>query len=298
MYNIYSILGQNQHWLINKTITRMVGIHAALLLSDLVSKRQYFIQNGDIKSVDDWFFNTVENIELDTTLSPHDQRKALKILLDNAMVKTKQKGVPKRRFYMINDRYLAEILTGNPQLTPLMHDFNDKWLKSLTTSGAKFEPLYNKIKPIISNNEIKLHSDELNSPVDDSGNNLTPVVKQKDDYGFSSDVINTTRTIVKMFPKTSWPNTTPMQKKWLDCVDKCQRIDKYDYDEIINICNWARNHHFWKTNFYTVLKLRKTKDGVKYIHRFAEQMKAETTPKQPKNTLTNENGVQIDPGVL
>ena len=46
-------------------------------MSDLLSKDSYF--------EDDWFFNTEQNIQADTSLSPYQQRKALKTLKDKGV---------------------------------------------------------------------------------------------------------------------------------------------------------------------------------------------------------------------
>lgn len=133
--NVYHILGQHSHWQINKKIARNVGLDAALLLSDLISKRQYFYQNGDL--VDGWFFNTQENIEIDTSLSEFQQRKAHNALSKAGFLSVKKMGIPARNFFYIHD---------------------DMLLKYLTTSDVKIKPLETeKLNHSINKNkEIKI----------------------------------------------------------------------------------------------------------------------------------------------
>ena len=122
--NSYHILGQHAHWNVNKKLARLVGLEAALLISDLISKREYFIQNKDI-TLEDWFFNTQENIEVDTGLTPHQQRKAFEILKSHGFIETQRKGIPAKQHFKIFDVQL---------------------LKILITGSENFEYLYNKNK--------------------------------------------------------------------------------------------------------------------------------------------------------
>ena len=122
--NSYHILGQHAHWNVNKKLARLVGLEAALLISDLISKREYFIQNKDI-TLEDWFFNTQENIEVDTRLTPHQQRKCFEILKNNGFIETQRRGIPAKQHFKIFDVQL---------------------LKFLTTGSENFEYLYNKNK--------------------------------------------------------------------------------------------------------------------------------------------------------
>jgi len=130
-----NILSQNAFWIVNKSIARAVGIDAALLLSDLVTKQEYFAT--------EWFFNTAGNIEEDTTLSPHQQRKAIKVLVDKGFIETKLKGLPAKQNFKV---------------------VNNKLLSFLTTSNEIIEELYNKNKP--NNNKVTNSTEEKTSDLD------------------------------------------------------------------------------------------------------------------------------------
>lgn len=139
MNNCYNLLGQHAHWQINKEIARAVGLDAALLLSDLISKRQYFLLNGDL--TEGWFFNTQSNIELDTTLSEFQQRKAISKLVGKGFISVEKKGLPARYHFMIND---------------------DLLLNFLTTSALKSEALgLKKVKHINKNKVIRINKEKI-----------------------------------------------------------------------------------------------------------------------------------------
>ena len=99
-----NLLSSSAFFIVNKKLARLLGIEAALLLADLISKNQYF-ENSQ------WFFNTENNIERDTTLSAYKQRLALKILQDHKIIVTKRKGVPARKYYMIQHKNLLHLIS-------------------------------------------------------------------------------------------------------------------------------------------------------------------------------------------
>ena len=59
------LLSSTAFIIVNKKLATQVGLKEAILLADLISKEQYFIDNNTINN--GWFFNTAKNIEKDTT---------------------------------------------------------------------------------------------------------------------------------------------------------------------------------------------------------------------------------------
>ncbi len=78
-------------------------------MSDLISKEEYFIENG---MTDGWFFNTEANIFKDTTLTPFQQRKALKQLEKHEIIKIKRKGIPAKLYFKINEQQVIKFLNN------------------------------------------------------------------------------------------------------------------------------------------------------------------------------------------
>lgn len=111
------IFGENAHWQVNKKLAKETSINCAVLLADLFSKSLYFESELDDEG---YFFNTRENIENDTTLSPYEQRNCIKILVDKGFLETKEYGLPRKTYYRV---------------------VYDKLLKFLTSSSQNFSPL-------------------------------------------------------------------------------------------------------------------------------------------------------------
>ena len=147
--NVYTFLGQNAFWSVNKKIARRTSVNASLLLSDLISKRQYFIQNKDLNQYD-WFFNTVKNIEIDTTLSKYQQARAVKELEDAGFLKTKFKGTPRKRFFKILDDEIVSFMQSDEGDKGVDH----KKSKNLTTRSKKTSPQeVKKLNSFINDNK-------------------------------------------------------------------------------------------------------------------------------------------------
>ena len=96
---------------------------------------------------------------------------------------------------------------------------------------------------------------------------------------FNEIVLKAFPHFVELFPNKYKPTTDSQKMRWLDCLDKIQRIDKYDLRDVYNVAKDLRNDEFWQTNFLSILKFRNLdKNGIKYIDRFMINQKAKTKP--------------------
>tara|TARA_R110000772_G_scaffold10144_7_gene32658 strand:+ start:445 stop:1110 length:666 start_codon:yes stop_codon:yes gene_type:complete len=104
------LLSSSAFLIVNKQLAKQVGLKGAVLLADLISKEEYFMVNG---MTDGWFFNTAKNIEDDTCLTSHQQRKAIKSLKDLGIIETKVVGIPaKQHFKIIENKLLSYFNTS------------------------------------------------------------------------------------------------------------------------------------------------------------------------------------------
>lgn len=106
-----NLLSSSAYLIVNKKVARQVGIKEAILLADLISKEQYFIENNMLD--DGWFFNTAENIEKDTTLSRHKQSVAIKNLVKKGFIRAKLKGIPASLHFKIIDTKIINFLKSS-----------------------------------------------------------------------------------------------------------------------------------------------------------------------------------------
>ena len=145
-----NLLSSTAFLVVNKELARKVGLNETVLLSDLISKEQYFIENKQIQ--DGFFFNTAKNIQADTTLTSHQQRKCIKNLKSLGIIETKLVGIPaKLHFKIIENK--------------LLNYFNTSYLKSEQQEVKKTQTI-NKNKEIIINNNISIRESfilEVNS---------------------------------------------------------------------------------------------------------------------------------------
>jgi len=102
------LLSSTSFIIVNKKLAKQVGLKEAILLADLISKEQYFIDNNTINN--GWFFNTAKNIEKDTTLSRHKQSLAIKKLVKKGFIKTKLMGVPATLHFKIIEIKITNFL--------------------------------------------------------------------------------------------------------------------------------------------------------------------------------------------
>ena len=145
------LLSSTAFIVLNKTLAKNIGLKESILLADLISKEEYFISNG---MTDGWFFNTESNIEKDTTLTPYQQRKAIKKLKELNIIETKRIGVPAKQHFKINEEQVVKFL-------------NNKSLSNSTTINKNKEiTITNKYfnKPKIE--EVELYCIERNNNID------------------------------------------------------------------------------------------------------------------------------------
>jgi len=102
------LLSSTAFLVVNKALTRKIGLKSAVLLADLISKENYFEERGTIQ--DGWFFNSAENITNDTTLTRYDQDKAVKQLEGLGLIETKLKGLPAIKHYKIFTNKIVSLL--------------------------------------------------------------------------------------------------------------------------------------------------------------------------------------------
>ena len=148
------LLSSSAYLVVNKRLARQVGLKAVVLLADLISKENYFIENGTIK--DGWFFNTSKNIERDTTLTNYQQKKAIKKLEEIGFLETELKGMPATLHFKIIENKISSYLNTSFQET------SKQDLKKLKTNKNKEIRITNK--PSIE--EIKSYCLERNNGID------------------------------------------------------------------------------------------------------------------------------------
>jgi len=121
---ITDLLTNDGYIIVNKKLIQLYGLEEAIIIGELSSEYNYYKQRGQITE-DGLFYSTVENIEKNTSLSKHQQLKALKHLEEEGLIKVHIKGLPAKRYI---EQQFGQIL-------------NNQLSKNWTTSCSKIEQL-------------------------------------------------------------------------------------------------------------------------------------------------------------
>lgn len=100
---IIDLLRNDGSIITNKNLAFRIGKDEADIYSELMGKYLYFKHNDELTK-DGYFYNTVDNLRLDTTLKAKQQRKAINKLEKMGLIKTDLRGLPpKRHFKPVKD---------------------------------------------------------------------------------------------------------------------------------------------------------------------------------------------------
>lgn len=101
-------VAHNNFMSVNRTLAHKLGIHEAILLGELCSEYDYWVERNELTE-DGYFFSTVENIEQKTALSAFQQRSALNNLKEQGLVEYKNQGLPPKRYIKILEEGLEAL---------------------------------------------------------------------------------------------------------------------------------------------------------------------------------------------
>jgi len=108
-----------------------------------------------------------------------------------------------------------------------------------------------------------------------------PKTEKKQINDYTTSVIECYEECVKEFPADLKPKDEKSQVKWLDVIDKLNRLDNLQFSDISLIVKTVRRDKFWSKNFLTLRKLRrKNNDGVPYWKVFREKFKKEQSKSE------------------
>lgn len=141
--SILRLIANDNFIVVNKSLIHLFGLEETLILGELVSEYEYWRNQGKLE--DGWFYSTVENIEKNTSLSKHKQKKALENLQQVGVICYQRKGMPAKRYIKINEDVLEGFLLG-------------KKVKNLTSSSQK---VANKKSKFLTSRSEKIRHQEV-----------------------------------------------------------------------------------------------------------------------------------------
>lgn len=114
MNTISKLLAVDGYIVVNKELIKQLGLHEAIIIGELCSEYNYWDAHEKLKN--DMFYSTRENIEKNTGLNEHYQRKAFATLQEYEVIKIEKKGLPAVNYYKINfDKLFSLLSTSAPR---------------------------------------------------------------------------------------------------------------------------------------------------------------------------------------
>lgn len=174
---LMSILSNDGYIILNKYVMKALGLHEAILLGELCSEYIYWYKEEKLQ--DGFFYSTRENIEKETTLSPFQQRQALKKLTEIGLVEILERDMPKKTYYKVNEEKVYKFLLEIDLNFTDVKKFDDKTLNNLTSSDEKIT--HQEVKKLeINNNNINNNKNNNNI----LSNLITEETEQKDEMRY------------------------------------------------------------------------------------------------------------------
>ena len=260
MNGISKLLSTDGFITVNKTIIRELGLHEAIMIGELCSEYNYWEKCNKLEN--DMFYSTRDNIEYNTGLSEHFQRKALKTLQEKEIISIEKRGLPAVNYYKINF---------------------DKLLILLSTSASSREQL--KIESVNLNNkqtkikEEKTNSKELvqNPPTFELGRKpkvreslYTKCVHMIDEFISQHNCGNPVRQkLISYLNYRLQINDKPLYvNMWKGMLNKLDKLHQegYGYEPIIDYCIERGYLSFYPpANCYTETTNKPWEAGVKSV---------------------------------
>lgn len=189
--------------IVNKNLVRNIGLDAAILYSEICSKYKYFKQK-EMLGEDGYFFNTVEDMSKDTSLSDYRQRKAIKKLKELGLICYQTRGLPARRYFKVNMFYdLISRLTKNPSN------------QNLKNCASKFKDM--NLKKLEGNNTKPNNPNIINTNI---LNGIFTKVKNTSDFNEYLEPIN--YYLKKYQEYMNGPHPILKKEKWLEVIGKME----------------------------------------------------------------------------
>ena len=174
---LMSILSNDGYIILNKYVMKALGLHEAILLGELCSEYIYWYKEEKLQ--DGFFYSTRENIERETTLSPFQQRQALKKLTEMGLVEILEKDMPKKTYYKVDEEKVYKFLLETDLNLTEVKKFNDKTSNNLTSSDEKIK--HKEVEKLnINNNNI--NNNKKNNNI--LSNLITGETEQKEEMGY------------------------------------------------------------------------------------------------------------------
>lgn len=137
---VYDLIRADGSIVLNKNLSHAIGLNETITYSELLSRYNYFNIREELDE-EGYFYNTVDDLQLGTSLSAKQQKTAIDNIKKLGLIDVKLKGVPAIRHFKIIDN------------TPILFEFIAKGKEIITELEKK--QLENREKQRIRREEYK-----------------------------------------------------------------------------------------------------------------------------------------------
>lgn len=102
-----AFLSGDGYWQVNKKVVKELGANTAIAIADLLNVEKLFEENGKLPK-DEWFFQSIEQVEKYTGLTRYEQETAYRKLRTRKFIEQINKGVPRRRWFRIDHEQMFD----------------------------------------------------------------------------------------------------------------------------------------------------------------------------------------------
>lgn len=231
MNGISKLLSTDGFIAVNKTLIRELGLHEAIMIGEMCSEYNYWEQCNKLD--DDMFYSTRDNIEYNTGLSDHFQRKALKALQEIGLITTIKKGIPAVNYYKINfDKLVAMLNTSSSS----REELDIKTVNLNNNKQTKIKEQKNNSKELLQNSP----SFEFGKQKSKKESLFTKCVTLIDAFITSHNCDNIVRRklICYLNYRLSVKDKPLYTNMWKGMLSKLESVHKqgYRYESIIDFC--------------------------------------------------------------
>lgn len=169
-----------------------------------------------------------------------------------------------------SNRHFAQVLgVGKIRISQLIKTLVDAKMLSVKIKRDSNGQITERVLKIIIGGN-KENAKVIDTIIDTKNNNN--IYTNNNNSETSDLVLACYENVVGLFPEKFRPNTEAEKLKWIQTIERLNRLDGYNPRQVFYITRQTLLDDFWRTNFYTIHKLRKkNKEGVKYIDIFASR---------------------------
>lgn len=212
---------------VNKSLLKKFGPEPAIWLSAIIDRYLYLTEKKQIK--DNWFYFTHDDQIKETNISEYGVKKSKKLFKDLKIIKTKYAGLPKKEWYRIDTKRLANAMSI-AALDPTNSEGQDR-ASSGGQDPTNSEGQYYNIN--YNNNETK-----DNETKDISAKKSKPTIKERNKkfLPFAEYLAK----IVKQNKKINTP--TRRLKSWANDIRKLNEVEGVAPARIKKALKWYRKN--------------------------------------------------------